>query len=298
MSRATVECRDALRLVHRERSTKQTSIIEVVECQVATLAIELFAHIIAGVHLMSILQGSNGELGDFFHRQVQVLPVMSIISMAVILHLIGLVIRATRVVHHHQESTIQAMSYRLLVEALRSIFLSLAHLLAVLVTEGIGKLLHWFAKCQRQHVIDGSEHLILTSLDGARLLALCHHLAQLQAILTQLAADEFAHLRSVVAGESFRLRTHRSQAILLSQVGNAAESTTIVDRVLEEELHLRVFDRLLSCVDDTLQHEVGFLQLVVEEEIVLRELHYSALLVVLGEIGAQHIEATEHPATS
>ena len=44
---------------------------------------------------------------------------------------------------------------------------------------------------------------------------------------------------------------------------------SIVERVLEEELHLRVFDALLAQVDDALQHEVSLLQLVVEKEIIL-----------------------------
>ena len=37
-------------------------------------------------------------------------------------------------------------------------------------------------------------------------------------------------------------------------------------------------------------------QVVVEEEIVLRELYYSTLLVVDSKVGTEYIEATEHPA--
>ena len=63
---------------------------------------------------------------------------------------------------------------------------------------------------------------------------------------------------------------------------------------MEEELHTLVVDGLLACIDDTLKHQVGLFKLIPEEEIGLRELYLHG--VALGKVGAQHIEAAEHPA--
>ena len=66
---------------------------------------------------------------------------------------------------------------------------------------------------------------------------------------------------------------------------------------MEEELHALVVDRLVGGVDHALQHQVGLLQLIPEEEVGLREL--DAHGVVLHHIvRAQHIESAEHPAAS
>ena len=66
---------------------------------------------------------------------------------------------------------------------------------------------------------------------------------------------------------------------------------------MEEELHALVVDGLLRCIDHALQHEIGLLQLIPEEEVGLREL--DAHGVVLHHIvRAQHIESAEHPAAS
>ena len=66
----------------------------------------------------------------------------------------------------------------------------------------------------------------------------------------------------------------------------------------EEELHPWVVHRLIGTVDDALQHKIGFLQLVPEEEIGVRELHFLLALMCLREVAAQYIQAAEHPATS
>ena len=247
---------------------------------------------------MTILQGSDGELRNLLHRQVQVLPVMTIVGVAVVLYLVCLVIRTAWVVHHHQEGTVEVLANSLLIETLRSIFLSLAYLLAILVAECIGKLLHRLTQSKAEHVINLGKHLCLTSLDSSRFLALGYHLAELETILAELAADETAHLGSIVAGISLWLSAHWYETVLASQVGNTAESTTVIEWILEEELHLRILQAFLAEVDDTLEHQVSLLQLVVEEEIVLRELYYSTLLVVDSKVGTEYIEATEHPAAA
>ena len=47
MGRTALESSDAVGLVHWERCVEEAGIVEVVECQIATLAVELLAHIIA-----------------------------------------------------------------------------------------------------------------------------------------------------------------------------------------------------------------------------------------------------------
>ena len=42
----------------------------------------------------------------FLHRQVEILPVVAIVSVSVVLHLVGLVVWTTWVVHHHQEGAV------------------------------------------------------------------------------------------------------------------------------------------------------------------------------------------------
>ena len=148
---------------------------------------------------MTVLQRGDGELGNLLHRQVQILPVMTIVSVAVVLYLVCLVVRTAWVVHHHQEGTVEILAYGFLIETLRSILLSLAYLLTVLVAESIGKFLYRFAESKTQHVINLTEHLVLASLDSCRFLALSHHFAEFQTILAELAAYETAHLGSIVA---------------------------------------------------------------------------------------------------
>ena len=88
------------------------------------------------------------------------------------------------------------------------------------------------------------------------------------------------------------------QTILLGKVSHTAECTAIIDRVLEEELHSGIFHRQFSIVNNSLEHEIGLLQLVVEEEISMRKLHGKRVVVSLGKITTQHIQAGKHPATA
>ena len=77
------------------------------------------------------------------------------------------------------------------------------------------------------------------------------------------------------------------ESVLRSEVGYAAECAAVVERVLEEELHTHVVDGLL-----------GVVQLVVEEEIVVRILYDEAVSVLTSEVRTEHVEAGEHPASS
>ena len=47
-----------------------------------------------------------------------------------------------------------------------------------------------------------------------------------------------------------------------------------------------------------MQEEVALLQLVIEEEICLRELHSHSVLMLAREVGTEHVQAGEQPAAS
>ena len=66
--------------------------------------------------------------------------------------------------------------------------------------------------------------------------------------------------------------------------------------MVEEELHARVVNGLVGAIDHALEHEVGLLELVVEEKIVVRELHGNGVTVTVRKVGAQHVETGVHPA--
>ena len=100
--------------------------------------------------------------------------------MAVILHLVGLVIRTSRIIHDHDESTVEGAAHSSLVERLRCVGLRRSDSFAVLVAECIGELLYRFAQRQGENVIDCSEHLCLALLDVGRLFTVSDHTAQFQ----------------------------------------------------------------------------------------------------------------------
>ena len=185
--------------------------------------------------------------------------------MAVVFHLISLVVRTARVVHHHDECAFDAIAHNLVEEFLRSIFLRRAYSLAVLVGESISKLLNRFTESHREHVVDSGEHLSLALVDSLSVLSLGNHIAKFETKLAQLACNETRDTAGILCGISLRNNAHRHHAIFVGKVGNTTESTTIIDRTLEEELHASVVDRLLGIINNALEHEVSLLELVVEE---------------------------------
>ena len=105
--------------------------------------------------------------------------------MAVELHLIGLVVRASWVVHHHDESAVELVAHHLLEEFLRGICLGFSHSLSILVAMGVGELRGRFADGEGEHAIYRCEHLGLGLLDVSSFLAFSHHLAQYQSVFPQ-----------------------------------------------------------------------------------------------------------------
>ena len=298
MSGATVESHDALGLVHGERRAEERTVVVVVEVEIAPLAVELLGHVVGGVEFAAILDGGNGHLLDVVHRKIDVFPVVAVVGMAVVFHLIGLVVRTARVVHRHDERAVDRTAHRGLVELQRGVFPRCANGLALLVGKGEGELLHGLAEGDGEDVVDGAEHLYLALLQGCRFLAVGTHLAQFEAKLPQLRCHNPCHAAGVLCRIGLGLHALGHEPVFLCQVGHAAEGAAIIDGILEEEAHALVVDGLVVGIDDALQHEVGFLKLVVEEEVVVRELHRHRVVVLTGEVGAEHIEPAEHPAAS
>ena len=106
--------------------------------------------------------------------------------MTVVLHLVGLEILTTRVVHHHDESAVDGSAHHFLIERQRGVLLRLAERTAVLILEGIGERLRGCTQRQFEHAVDLCQHVGLGLGDIGRLLLLGHHIAQLEAELAQL----------------------------------------------------------------------------------------------------------------
>ena len=122
--------------------------------------------------------------------------------------------------------------------------------------------------------------------------------AEDKAVLAELEGDEVADARGVVGVVGLGHHVGRHEAVLVDEVGYAGELAAVADGVLEEPLHLLVVDGLLVGVDHGLQEEVALLQLVVEEEVGLRELEVGGQVVLADGLVAQHVHAGEHPAAA
>ena len=189
--------------------------------------------------------------------------------MSVILHFIRLVIWSTRIVHRHDECAIERFANSLPIELLRGICSCRSKRPTLLVLESISKLLYRFAKCQTQHVIHRTQHFLLTLLNSLLRLTISNHLTQFQPELPQLGCYQTCGSRRIFCRISLGLRLHRHQSVLLREVGHATEGAAITNRTLEEEAYTFVLHRQFSIINDTLQHQVRLLQLVIEEQIVL-----------------------------
>ena len=271
--RTRIECSDTVGLVHRECGREERCVVVVLSIRESTLTVKLLAYVVRRIHLLAVLERSDSQLCNLIHRQVEVLPVGSVVHVAVVLYLVCLVIRTTRVVHHHDECALNRVAHYLVVERLRCEAARLAYGTTVLVAELVCEFLHRLAICHREHTIDGREHLGLAVGNGLWLLAGSHHAMQLKSILAKLRREQRTHLCCILGSECLGLSRHRNESVLRSEVGYTTECTAIVERTLEEELHTWVVYRLLGVVDDTLKHKVGLLKLVVEEEIVVREVY-------------------------
>ena len=122
-------------------------------------------------------------------------------------------------------------------------------------------------------------------------------LTQSESVLAELEFQKHSHLRGVVAAEGLRHRLGRHNAIFGEQVGHTRELSAVAQRIAEQPVNLTVIVRERPRVDDALKKEVGFLNLVVEEDIVLRELELRQV-IFLNHPRPQHIKPSEQPAPS
>ncbi len=65
----------------------------------------------------------------------------------------------------------------------------------------------------------------------------------------------------------------------------------------EKPVHCLVVHRAFSEVDDALEEQIGFLKLVEEEIVVLRQLEFRHPFLS-HDLGAEHVESGEQPASS
>ena len=91
----------------------------------------------------------------------------------------------------------------------------------------------------------------------------------MEAILTELRCHQTTGLGGILAGEGLWLHIRGHQSIFRSEIGYTTEGSTIANGRFEEETHTLVVDGFLTCIDDALQHEVGLLELIPEEQIGL-----------------------------
>ena len=107
MCRAAVSCQQPLCFCHGELCLEEVCVVEVLQAAESSFAVEHLSRVVRRVHLLSVFQRGDGELFDFFHRQVEVSPVVSVVCMSVVLYLVNLVVFVSRVVHHHEVSVVK-----------------------------------------------------------------------------------------------------------------------------------------------------------------------------------------------
>ena len=297
MARAAGEGGHALLLVHAKGGAHQAFVVKVVHVHQAIVAVEELTHVAAEVHHGAVLDGGDAHGSNVLHGQVEVTPVLAVIDVAVVLYLIHLIVLTRGVVHHHVVLREVGLG-KLLVELLRGVGGGF-HYLAFGVLLLPGELCRGLAHGEGQHAIDFSQHPGFCLLQiGGKSILVGSQSAQLEAVLAELEGYEVADARGVVGVVGLGHHVGRHQAVLVDEVGHAGELAAVADGVLEEPLHLLVVDGLLVGVDHGLQEEVALLQLVVEEEVGLRELEVGGQVVLADGLVAQHVHAGEHPAAA
>ena len=214
--------------------------------------------------------------------------------MAVIVYLVGLVVGTAGVVHQHHVVGEQLRVSVLLEEGHGRVVFGL-HGIALGVAAHVVELRRRNAQVERQHAVDGAQHTGLLLHESLVPLALSPHFAEPQGVFFELQADEFGHLRGVVAAVRLGHGFLGHEAVFAHDVGHSGEGAPVAQGVFEEPLHGLVLHPAAARVDDALQEEVGFLQLVPEEGVYLRELEGAESVPGQG-LGAHHVQPREEPA--
>ena len=93
---AAVEALDALFLVHAERRAEETAVVVVVQVERTFLGIQELTHVATEVHHGAVFQAGNGHFFDVLDRQIDVQPIVSVVSVTVIINFIYLVERTCK----------------------------------------------------------------------------------------------------------------------------------------------------------------------------------------------------------
>ena len=218
---------------------------------------------------MPVAQRSNGHRGYFVHRQVKILPVMTVVSMPVILYFIGFMIRTSRVVHDHDKRSVKRSTHSSLIKLSGRIGTGRACGLTVLVAKSISKCFYRLTHCHYQHIIDGSKHFCLALYNGIGFLSCRNHTAKLQSKLAQLGRDKARYNLCIVRTVCFRHHAHGHKAILISQIGYSTKGSSIIDGAFKEILYAWIINGFSRIVNHVLKHKVCLFHLIIEEKIGL-----------------------------
>ena len=122
-------------------------------------------------------------------------------------------------------------------------------------------------------------------------------LAQFEPVFAKFEGEHTGHFAGVVGVVAFGHHLRGHHAVFAHHVLHTGEGTAVGNGIFEEPLHRLVVHGATGVVDDRLQEEVGFLQLIVKRVVALRELELGEL-ALLDHMGAHHVQSREEPAAT
>ena len=122
-------------------------------------------------------------------------------------------------------------------------------------------------------------------------------ITELKPLFTKFQGDQTCHTGGIFTTVGFRHHIFGNKPVFTDNIGYTGECSTVTQRITEEPFHHFIIHRLTAGVDNTLQKEISFLQLIEEERISLRE--FEGTEVMLGDrFGTHHIQTCKKPATT
>ena len=260
------------------------------------MRVEEFAYIAGKVHHCTVFDGLDGHFFDVFDRKVDVRPVFSVIAVTVVVDFVTFVEFPVRIVHQHYVIAREVVVHVFLKERQRGILLRI-YRLALRIFACPRKFCGRLAKIQYEHTIDGAQHFRFAFLYSRRFGSFGDLFAQVQTEFSQFPGNQSGHSGSIVTAERFRHHLLRHYAVFADNVRDSGKLSAVAQRIFEKPLHHAVIHRLCARVDDALQEQVGFFQLVVEKAVVGRETEF-AQLETGYHFGAHHVEPCKKPASA
>ena len=122
-------------------------------------------------------------------------------------------------------------------------------------------------------------------------------ITELKPLFTKFQGDQTCHTGGIFTTVGFRHHIFGNKPVFTDNIGYTGKCSTVTQRIAEEPFHHFIIHRLTAGVDNTLQKEISFLQLIEEERISLRK--FERTEVMLGDrFGTHHIQTCEKPATA